>query len=105
MEDGKLYYTIGEVTKMLNLNASKLRFWEKEFSCINPKKGSRGIRFYTKENIETIKRIIYLTDTCGYTLEGVKEHLKSDKVSDERLEIMQNLTSIKDFLTKLKDEL
>lgn len=105
MEDGKLYYTIGEVTQILNVNASKLRFWEKEFSCINPKKGSRGIRYYTKEDIDILKRIIYLTQTCGYTLEGVREHLKSDKVNNEKIEIMQNLTSIKEFLVKLKDEL
>ena len=105
MEESKLYYTIGEVAQLLNISASKLRFWEKEIPSIMPKKGSRGVRFYTKENIENIQKIIYLTETCGYTLEGVREHLKSNKINDERLQIMQNLTDIKDFLVKLKEEL
>lgn len=107
MSDNKLYHSIGDVSKMLEVNTSKLRFWEKEFPEIKPHKNQRGVRFYTQEDIDLLKRILYLTDSCGFTLEGAREQIKGNgrKVSDEHMQLVQNLTEVRDFLVKLKEEL
>ena len=60
--DLKLYYSISEVAQMFDVNESLLRFWEKEFPQISPKKGSRGVRQYRKEDVETIRLIIIKKD-------------------------------------------
>lgn len=73
----KLYYTITEVATMLKVNPSLLRFWEKEFDMIRPKKNKKGTRYYTKEDIELINKIYELVKDKGYTLEGAKKMLIS----------------------------
>jgi len=71
----KLYYTITEVAMMLKVNPSLLRFWEKEFNIIQPKKNKKGTRYYTKEDIEVINKIYSLVKEQGFTLEGAKKML------------------------------
>ena len=66
----KLYYSISEVARMFDVNESLLRFWEKEFPQLRPKKGGRGIRQYRKEDIETVKLIYHLVKERGMTLPG-----------------------------------
>lgn len=101
----KLYYTIGEVAEMFGINASVVRFWETEFPQINPQKGARGVRRYTPESVEVIRRIYHLTRECGFTLSGAKEQLKADGKLDEKLELVETLTDTKAFLLQLKDML
>ena len=101
----KLYFSIGEVAKTLGVNPSKLRFWEKEFPTIKPTKNQKGTRFYTKEDIEQLKRILYLTEECGFTLEGAREQLKGNKMTDDHMQIVNTLTEIREFLVGLKEEL
>ncbi len=106
MSDTKLYYTIGEVANMLNVNASLLRFWEKEFDIIKPFKNKKGTRYYSPKDIDHLKQIYYLTKECGYTLEGAKERMK--KTPDETLlsaEIVKSLNTIRNFLLDLKSEI
>ena len=74
----KLYYTIGEVAEMLDVNTSLLRYWEKEFDILKPRKNTKGDRLFIKEDIETIKLIYHLVREKGYTLEGAQSRLKSD---------------------------
>lgn len=105
MSDSKLYYSIGDVSKELGVNASKLRFWEKQFPSIKPTKNQKGTRFYTRQDIDLLKRILYLTEQCGYTLEGARESIKNDKTTDDQMEIVNNLNQVRDFLVKLKEEL
>ena len=69
-KDLKLYYSISEVAQMFDVNESLLRFWEKEFPQLSPKKGSRGVRQYRKEDIETVKLIYHLVKERGMTLPG-----------------------------------
>ena len=71
----KLYYSIGEVAELLGVNASLIRFWEKEFDAIKPKKNAKGNRKFTPKDIETLKRIYDLVKVKGYTLEGAKKEL------------------------------
>jgi DNA-binding transcriptional MerR regulator len=73
----KLYYSIGEVAELLHVNASLLRFWEKEFNLEVSKKNKRGNRLYTVKEIEKIQRIYQFVKVEGYTLEGAKKALKS----------------------------
>lgn len=101
----KLYYTIGEVSEMFGINASVVRFWETEFPQINPQKGARGVRRYTPESVEVIRRIYHLTRECGFTLSGAKDQLKADGKLDEKLELVETLTDTKAFLLQLKDML
>lgn len=71
----KLYYSIGEVAELLGVNASLIRFWEKEFDTIKPKKNAKGNRKFTPKDIETLQRIYDLVKVKGYTLEGAKKEL------------------------------
>ena len=101
----KLYYSIGEVAQMLEVNPSLLRYWETEFDCIRPQKNSKGTRTYTIEDINILKRIHHLTKDCGFTLEGAREQIKSNALPDEKMEIIQNLNEIRSFLIDLKNQL
>ena len=75
-KDQKLYYSISEVADMFHINESTLRFWEKEFDIINPRKTSKGTRFYKQEDIDHVRLIYHLVKERGFTLEGAKTHLK-----------------------------
>lgn len=99
----KLYYSIGEVSKMLDVNPSLLRFWEKEFPTIKPHKNKKGARSYTADDIALLKHIYHLTRDCGYTLDGVKEQLRhSDNLTDQ-MQLVQTLTETRNFLQSIKD--
>jgi DNA-binding transcriptional MerR regulator len=88
----KLYYTIGEVAAMFNVNSSLIRFWEKEFGLIHPKKNKKGNRLYTADNIELFNKIYQLVKTNGYTLEGAKKVLKDKTNPIERSSNESNST-------------
>ncbi|GAA4213937.1 MerR family transcriptional regulator [Pedobacter jeongneungensis] len=102
----KMYYTMGEVTEMFNVNASQIRFYEKEFDILQPKKNKKGNRLFTPEDIENLKIIFNLVDEKGFTLKGAKEYLKNNK-SDvkENQKIIDSLEKLKVFLVKLAEEL
>lgn len=102
---GKLYYSIGEVAAMLGVRTSVLRFWESEFDCLKPVKTSSGARNYTEHDIELLRRIHYLTRECGYTLEGAREQMRTRPVEDPKMQMINALTEVRDFLISLKDRL
>ena len=79
LEDDKLYYTIGEVSKMFKVNASLIRFWEKEFDVLKPKKNKKGNRLFTKDDVSNLRLIYHLVKERGYTLQGARVKLKSAK--------------------------
>jgi len=102
----KLYYTMGEVTAMMNVAPSLLRFWEKEFDVLDPKKNKKGNRLYTKSDIETIKLIYHLTKERGYTLQGAKEKIKTSRqTSEKNMAILESLKKVRQFLVEMKDGL
>lgn len=102
----KLYYTIGEVAKMFDVNTSLIRFWEKEFDIIQPKKNKKGNRLFTKTDVENLRIIYHLVKERGYTLQGAKDKLKDNKedVSDN-VEVITKLENLKAFLLELKTSL
>jgi DNA-binding transcriptional MerR regulator len=106
-ETEKLFYSIGEVSEKFNVNASLIRFWEKEFDIIKPKKNGKGNRMFTKSDIENFRLIFHLVKERGYTLQGAKEKLKSTTTEEanENVEIVKSLERVKGFLLELKEEL
>ena len=102
----KLYYTIGEVAKMFEVNTSLIRYWEKEFDIIKPKKNAKGNRKFTPEDIKNLQFIYHLVKERGFTLEGAKTHLKEEKKQAlDNFEIISKLENIKTQLIKIKSEL
>ena len=108
----KLYYSIGEVAELLNVNASLLRFWEKEFQFEIAKKNAKGNRLFSVKEIEKINRIYHFVKIEGYTLDGAKKALRSKVVAENRIESSSNhdevilrLEQIKRRLIHLKSAL
>jgi len=102
----KLFYSISEVAGMFNVNQSNLRFWEKEFKQLKPKRNAKGSRFYSPEDILIIKQIIFLTNEQKLTLEGAKRKLgqKKDVIAKQQ-EVVERLKSIRNELTGIYDAL
>lgn len=102
----KLYYSIGEVAKMFNVNTSLIRFWEKEFDIIKPKKNKKGNRFFTKQDIDNLHIIYHLVKEKGMTLSGVKKKLKENKEDAvNNFEVIKSLNQIKTLLLEIKQNL
>ena len=99
----KLYYSIGEVAKAFNVNASLIRFWEKEFDVIAPKKNKKGNRFFTPQDIKNLKLIYHLVKERGYTLEGAKTALLEKEDIKEEVELLARMEFIRSELVKLKE--
>jgi DNA-binding transcriptional MerR regulator len=96
----KLYYTIGELSDMFNVNASLIRFWEKEFNLIQPKKSKKGNRMFTPKDIENFNKIYNLVKTNGYTLEGAKKALTEKNTP---LKAVSSPIQHQDLITKLEE--
>ena len=102
----KLYYSISEVAKMFGVNESLLRYWEKEFPMIAPKKAGGNIRQYRKEDIENIRLVYHLVKEKGMTLAGAKQRLKMNKeTAMNTAEILERLKEIKKELLSMRKEL
>ncbi|GAA4298883.1 MerR family transcriptional regulator [Aestuariibaculum suncheonense] len=102
----KRYYSIGEVAKAFNVNTSLIRFWEKEFDALKPKKNAKGNRKFTPEDIKNLKLIYHLVKERGFTLEGAKIHLKEGKKDTlSNFEIISKLEDVKNQLIKIKEHL
>lgn len=102
----KLYYSIGEVADMFDVNTSLIRFWEKEFQVIKPKKNNKGNRLFTPKDIVQIDRIYHLVKEKGFTLEGAKKSLKEKGImpssATDNGEIISRLESMRKLLLRIK---
>ncbi|TPD65730.1 MerR family transcriptional regulator [Flavobacterium microcysteis] len=102
----KRYYSIGELAKAFDVNASLIRFWDKEFDILKPKKNAKGNRMFTPEDVKNLQLIYHLVKERGFTLDGAKTHLKEgQKKTLDKFEIVSKLESIKAQLTSIKNEL
>ncbi|QBA64948.1 MerR family transcriptional regulator [Muriicola soli] len=102
----KRYYGIGEVARAFNVNTSLIRFWEKEFDVLQPKKNAKGNRKFTPDDIKHLQLIYHLVKERGFTLEGAKIHLKEEKKKTlSNFEIIQKLERVKAELIKIKNQL
>ena len=98
----KLYYSIGEVAKAFDVNASLIRYWEQEFPIIKPKKNKKGNRYFTPEDIKNLKMIYHLVKEKGYTLDGARIALTTNQKIGERVEIIDRLEFVEAELLKQK---
>ncbi len=103
----KLYYRTNELAKAFEVNASLLRFWEKEFGfLIKPKKNAKGERLYTKKDVENFKLIYHLVKENGYTLEGAKKKIKTRRQKiNKNISIIERLEKIKAELKQIREQL
>ena len=100
----KLYYSIGEVATMFAVNNSLIRFWEKEFNIIKPKKNKKGNRYFTPKDIDNLKIIFHLVKERGYTLEGAKKKLRENKEDTvKNVEIVSQLQDIRAQLVAIRE--
>jgi len=96
----KLYYSIGEVSEMFQVNTSLIRFWEKEFEVLKPKKNKKGNRLFTAEDVDNLKVIYNLVKEQGLTLEGAKKYLQ-----DNRKTIKHELKTEKNQFSEIENKL
>jgi DNA-binding transcriptional MerR regulator len=102
----KIYYTIGEVAELFEVNQSLIRFWEKEFDILKPQKNKKGNRLFTKTDLDNLRLIYHLVKERGYTLQGAKEKLRQNREDViNAMEIIDSLNKVKGFLLDLKKEL
>ena len=102
----KLFYPIGEVAQMFEVSVSSIRYWEKEFDILKPKKNKKGNRMFTKKDVDNLRIIYHLTKERGFTLEGAKKKLRENKADTiDNVEIINHLKSIRQFLVEFREEL
>ena len=102
----KLYYSIGEVADIFGVNTSLIRFWEKEFNIIKPKKNRKGNRMFTQKDLDNLRIIYHLVKERGFTLQGAKRKLRENKEDAiNETEVVNRLNSIRSFLVELRDNL
>ncbi|MEC7247212.1 MAG: MerR family transcriptional regulator [Bacteroidota bacterium] len=99
----KLYYNIGEISNAFGVKPSLIRFWEKEFNIINPKKSSKGTRKFSIKDVEKINLIYSLVKKKGYTLEGAKKQILNGE--NGNLDVLKRLQKIRLELLRMKEEL
>jgi DNA-binding transcriptional MerR regulator len=107
----KKYFTISEVSDLLDIAPSVIRFWESQFKTLKPRKNKNGVRQYTSDDIEKLKAIHFLVKKKGYTLQGAKEVLQKQTIDnpsgtgDDLVKMIEELEGIKSFLLDLKQVL
>lgn len=105
-ELSKKFYKIGEVADILGIPASTLRFWEKEFTILRPRRNAKNIRVYTPQDVETIRKLYYLVKEKGLKLDAAQEYLnKNRQVVDKTFEVVENLKNIREQLVGLQSAL
>ena len=99
---GKLYFKIKDVAEMLGVQQSTLRFWEKEFDCLNPRRSATNLRYYTPQDIETLRAISYLLRDRGLKLEAAKEQMRLNRGTvSRRLRAIERLEKVRNSLEEL----
>ena len=102
-KEQRLYYSISEVARMFDINESTLRYWEKEFPTISPRKNKNGMRLYQQADIESIRMIHHLLKERGMTVAGARQKLKDNKETTiQQVEIVKRLKAIKEELLAMQ---
>lgn len=102
----KIYYSIGEVAELFEVNASLIRFWEKEFDILKPLKNKKGNRLFTQADLDNLRIIYHLVKERGFTLQGAKDKLKENREDVvNKVAAIDSLNRIKGFLLDIKAQL
>lgn len=100
----KLFYSIGEVAEMLGVQTSAVRYWEKEFDILRPRKNRKGNRQFTPGDLKNLKIIHHLLKEKGMTISGVKKKMSENPESiDKNLEVIESLEKIRNMLVEMRD--
>jgi DNA-binding transcriptional MerR regulator len=104
MAEGKLYYSLRETELETGVPASTLRYWEKQFEQLSPRKDGHGNRYYTREDQDVIKRIRYIRDELKITrIEAIRKELNANaKHSDERQSALEILLRVREELSEIR---
>ena len=106
VESSKLYYSISEVAAMFDVNASLIRFWEKEFDIIKPRKNAKGNRLFTRQDIDNIALIHHYVKERRLTLEGARQKIRENRDDAEHsFQIVQSLKKVRAILLEIKENL
>jgi DNA-binding transcriptional MerR regulator len=106
LPENKRYYSMGEIAQAFNVNQSLIRFWDKEFDILKPKKNAKGNRMFTPEDVKNLQLIYHLVKERGFTLDGAKVHLKEGQQKTlDKFEIIRKLEAVKMQLLQIKDGL
>lgn len=102
----KRYFTIGEVASELGVATSLIRFWEREFSIIKPKKNRKGNRQFTQQDLKSVKLIYHLVKEKGYTLQGARDFIENGgpDAANDKMALIESLKKVRGFLVDLKKE-
>ena len=99
----KKFYKIGEVAEILNIPASTLRFWEKEFTILKPRRNANNTRFYTPQDVEVIRKLYYLVKEKGLKLDAAQAQLNRNRKNvDKTFEVVERLKGMREKLLKLQ---
>ncbi len=102
----KLYYSMGEVAEMFDVNHSLIRYWESKFDCLRPHKNQKGNRMFTPSDVEKLKQIYHLVKEQGMTLEGARKAMKHPTRGIPRdAELLERLQRIRAALVEVREEL
>lgn len=102
----KRYYSIGEVADLFNVSSSLIRYWETEFSFLNPQKNKKGDRRFTKENIDQLQIIYQLVKERGFTLDGAKQEIRRNKKSlKAKQDALTQLLALRNRIDSLRNKL
>jgi DNA-binding transcriptional MerR regulator len=105
-ESSKLYYSISEVADMFDVNASLIRFWEKEFDIIKPRKNAKGNRLFTQQDIDNFALIHHFVKERRLTLEGARQKIKENRDDAEHnFQIVQSLKKVRAMLMEIKENI
>jgi DNA-binding transcriptional MerR regulator len=104
--DQKMYYTIGEVADIFSVNHSLIRFWEKEFPILKPKKNKKGNRLFTPTDLENLRIIFHLVKERGFTLEGARKKMRENKGDvAKNVDVVNKLIAIRARLVTIRENL
>ena len=105
----KLYYSMGEVTEMFDVEASLIRYWCSQFSCLRPKRNAKGNRLFTQQDVDRLKRIHHLLKEKKMTIEGAKKAMRKRNIEaeekDSDMELLEQLQSLRAMLVEMRDSI
>ena len=103
----KIYFRIGEVAKKFNVQTSLIRYWEKEFTFIKPKKSTKGTRLFTQKDVDNFEIVYHLIKEKGMTIQGTREYFKKhyDRQSMDKLQVINTLKRTRSLLTEVREVL
>lgn len=101
----KMYYPMSAITQMFKVNHSLIRFWENEFTILQPRKNKKGDRLFRPEDVKNLQLIYHLLRVKKFTIDGAKDYLKNQKKQHQQFEAVQKLERLKHFLLEIKANL